>query len=51
MDEAVAEKLGATPLAKEFAAIEALAGKREIPALIARFNRIGVTAPFTPYVH
>ena len=51
MDEAAAEKLGATPLAKEFAAIEALADKREIPALIARFNRIGVSAPFTPYVH
>ena len=51
MNEDAAEKLGVTPLAREFAAIEALRDKQEIPALIAQFNRIGVTAPFTPYVH
>lgn len=51
MDEAAAEKLGVTPLAKEFAAIDALKDKQQIAALIAHFNRIGVTSPFTPFVH
>jgi predicted metalloendopeptidase len=51
MDEAAAEKLGVSPLAKDFAAIEALRDKQEIAALMAHLNRIGVSAPFTPYVH
>lgn len=51
MDEAAIEKLGITPLAKEFATVDALKDKRDIAALIAHFNRIGVPAPFTPQVH
>ena len=51
MDEAAAEKLGVTPLAKEFAAIEAINDKKQIAALIAHFNRIGASAPFSPFVH
>jgi len=51
MDEAAADRLGLTPLAAEFAKIDALTHRREIASLIARFNRIGVTAPFAPAVH
>ena len=51
MDEAAVEKLGVSPLAKDFAAIEALKDKQAIAALIAHFNRIGASAPFTPEVH
>ncbi|MBS0388839.1 MAG: M13 family peptidase, partial [Proteobacteria bacterium] len=51
MDEAAVEKLGLAPLAKEFAAIEALKDKQQIAAQIAHFNRIGVAAPFSQFVH
>ena len=51
MDEAAAEKLGVTPLAKEFAAIEAINDRKQFGALIAHFNRIGASAPFSPVVH
>ncbi len=33
------------------AKVDALKDKAEIPALIAHFNQIGVTAPYTPSVH
>jgi putative endopeptidase len=46
MDEARLETLGLKPLRAEFAAIDALADKSEIPALIAHLNRIGAGAPF-----
>ena len=39
------------PLDAEFARIEALKDKKEIAGQIARFNQIGVTAPYTPGVH
>ncbi|HXN11097.1 MAG TPA: M13-type metalloendopeptidase [Steroidobacteraceae bacterium] len=51
MDEAALETQGLKPLAPEFVRIEAITKKSEIPALIAYFNRIGVSAPYTPQVH
>ncbi|HEX4051229.1 MAG TPA: M13-type metalloendopeptidase [Steroidobacteraceae bacterium] len=51
MDEAALQGLGARPVQAEFARIEALRSKRQIPALIAHLNRIGITAPYTPSVH
>lgn len=50
MDEARLEELGATPLAAELARVAALTDKRDIPAEIARLNRIGATAPYQLYV-
>jgi predicted metalloendopeptidase len=46
LDEANVEQLGAKPLQAEFARIEALKDKSQIPALIAHYNRIGVAAPY-----
>lgn len=46
MDEARLETLGLAPLKAQLAAIDAMANKREIPALIARFNRTGAGAPY-----
>ncbi len=51
MDEAKVEELGLKPLDADFAKIEALKDKKEIPALIAYFNTIGVDVPYQPYVH
>jgi len=51
MDEPTLEGLGLRPLDQEFAKIEALKDKKEIAGLIAHFNQIGVTAPYTPGVH
>ncbi len=46
MDEARIETLGLKPLAAEFAAIDAVKDKAELPALIAHLQQIGVTTPF-----
>jgi putative endopeptidase len=46
MDEPRLETLGLAPLKGWFADIDALTAKREIPALIARFNRTGAGAPY-----
>jgi predicted metalloendopeptidase len=46
MDEPHLEALGLAPLKPQFAAIDALTSKREIPALIAQFNRTGAGAPY-----
>ncbi|MEA3105867.1 MAG: putative endopeptidase [Gammaproteobacteria bacterium] len=46
MDEPRLEALGLKPLEAQFAEIDALADKRDIPALIARFNRMGAGAPY-----
>ncbi len=46
MDEATLEKLGTTPLNAEFVRIDALTDKKQIPALMAHYAQIGVTAPF-----
>jgi predicted metalloendopeptidase len=51
MDEAVLEQLGLKPLDSEFGKIDALKSNADIPALIAHFNRIGISAPYTPQVH
>ena len=51
VDEAEVEKAGLAPLKAEFARIDALSGKDQIPALIAHFNRIGVVAPYAAQVH
>jgi putative endopeptidase len=46
MNEARLETLGLQPLRAEFAAIDAISDKNEIPALIAHLNRIGAGAPY-----
>jgi predicted metalloendopeptidase len=46
MDEARLEKLGLKPLQPTLAAIDALQTKKDIPGLIARFNAIGIGAPY-----
>lgn len=51
MDEAKLESLGITPLQADFAKIDAIKSKKEIAALIAEFNRAGISAPYVPYVH
>jgi putative endopeptidase len=51
MDEATLEQLGLRPLDAELARIDALQSKRQISSLIAHFNRIGVSAPYSPFVH
>ena len=51
MDEAAVEQLGLKPLDAEFARIDAIKDKKEIPGLIAHLNQIGVSAPYTPQVH
>jgi predicted metalloendopeptidase len=51
MDEARLDAQGLKPLQAEFAAIDAIADRSEIPALIAHLNRIGVGAPYDFYVN
>lgn len=51
MNEPLIEKLGIKPLAEEFARIDALTSKDEIPALLAHLIRIGVNAPFSFIIH
>jgi len=51
MDEQKLEALGLKPLSAEFAAVSALKDKKQIPALIAYFNKIGVGAPIDVGVH
>jgi putative endopeptidase len=46
MDESRLESLGAEPLEHTFAAIDGLSSKEQIAALISRFNRTGIGAPF-----
>jgi putative endopeptidase len=46
IDEARLETLALKPLAAEFAAIDNVKDKAELPALIARLQQIGVTTPF-----
>src|SRR5260221_9627049 len=45
MDERRLEALGLKPLLAEFAAIDAMADRSDIPALIPHLNRIGTGAP------
>ncbi len=46
MDEGRLETLGARPIAPQLKAIEAIRSKRELPAVIAQFNEVGITAPY-----
>jgi putative endopeptidase len=46
MDEARLDALGLKPLESEFAAIDAIADRSGIPALVAHLNRIGAGAPY-----
>jgi predicted metalloendopeptidase len=46
MDEARLDALGLQPLESEFAAIDAIADRSGIPALVAHLNRIGAGAPY-----
>ena len=50
MDQATVGKLGLAPLKGEFARIEALADKRDIPALLAHLLALGVNVPILPSV-
>jgi putative endopeptidase len=51
MDDKTRETQGVKPLQKELARINALNDKKQIPALIAHFNQIGVTAPYNVDIH
>ena len=46
MDEAKIEAAGATPLAKEIAAINKMKSARDLPAMLAHLHRIGVPSIF-----
>jgi len=51
MDEARVDAQGLKPLAGEFARIDAVTSKDQIPDLIAHFNEIGAGAPYRSQVH
>ncbi|WP_202427492.1 M13 family metallopeptidase [Duganella margarita] len=51
MDEAKLEQLGLKPLNAELAKVAALSDKKQVPALIAHFNQIGVSAPYGYSIH
>jgi predicted metalloendopeptidase len=51
MDEAALDKLGLKPLDAEFARVDGLKDKKQIPALMAHFSRVGVNIPFDIQVH
>nr|WP_155439058.1 M13-type metalloendopeptidase [Pseudoduganella ginsengisoli] len=51
MDEAKLEQLGISPLNGQLAQIAALQDKKEIPALMAQFAKVGTSAPFAGAVH
>jgi predicted metalloendopeptidase len=51
MDEAKLEQLRLMPLKADFDRVAALSDKKQIPALIAHFNRYGYTAPYGFAIH
>ncbi len=51
MDEKRLDGLGLAPLKVELAIVAALQDKKDIPALIAHFNRFGITAPYDFAIH
>jgi len=51
MDEAKLEQLRLTPVKADFDRVAALSDKKQIPALIAHFNRYGYTAPYGFAIH
>ncbi|HEV7473395.1 MAG TPA: M13 family metallopeptidase [Pyrinomonadaceae bacterium] len=46
MDEAKIEAAGATPLAKEMAAIDKMKSSQDLPAMLAHFHEMGVVSVF-----
>ena len=51
MDDKQRTSLGIKALQKELTRISALSDKKQIPALIAHFNEIGVNAPYELVIH
>jgi predicted metalloendopeptidase len=51
MNEEKLEALDIKPLAKEFARVEALTDKKQIPALIGHLDRMSVNVPYNLQVH
>lgn len=51
MDESKLEKLGVTPLNSQMAKVDSINDKKQIPALIANLNRIGVNTPISIDIH
>ncbi len=51
MNEKQVEQLGMTPIAGELAKVAAITDKNEIPALMARFSKLGANAPFDFGIH
>lgn len=51
MDEAKVEELGLVPLNAEFEAIDKIADKKELPALMIHLNALGASTPIVPGVH
>ncbi|HAT29948.1 MAG TPA: peptidase M13 [Janthinobacterium sp.] len=51
MDEKKLEELGLKPLKAELAKVAALQDKKEIPALLAHFSKLGVDSPYDFGVH
>ena len=51
MDEKKLDRLGPKPLAKELARIAALQDKKQIPALIAHLNQLGVNTAYRLAIH
>ena len=51
MDEAKVEELGLAPLNAEFEAIDKIADKKELPALMIHLNTLGASTPIVPGVH
>jgi putative endopeptidase len=51
MNEATLDSLGIKSLAGEFSRIDAVKDKKELVGLIAHLNEIGVTTPYSPFVH
>ncbi|GAA4018727.1 M13 family metallopeptidase [Actimicrobium antarcticum] len=51
MDEKKLDELGLKPLAAELAKIAAINNKKDIPALIAHLNQLGVNTPYAFGIH
>jgi predicted metalloendopeptidase len=51
VDEARLQTLGVQPLADEFAGIQSLKSRRDIAALMAHLQQLGVSVPLSPQVH
>jgi putative endopeptidase len=50
MDEPKLDELGLRPLLNDFAQVDALNDKHDIPALVGYLNRMGAAAPYVAYI-